>query len=254
MKASVVIANYKNAKFIGDCINSLNSQTYSNIEIICFDDNSKDNSIEVIKKFNNVKVLANKSQSNFGSFNQMNAFKKAIEISTGDIIFFLDSDDFFHKDKIEKVMNIFLNNNDKNIIYDLPIIIKDKVQIYKKNKKNLFKTYWGYIHPTSCISIEKDLLKSFRVSFNNEFPNIWVDLRILLFSKYMHSYDVINENLTYYRQTSENVSSRFKKYSKSWWIRRSEAHDYYFDFMKKQFKISKKFRLFLTKIINKLLK
>ena len=35
----------------------------------------------------------------------MNAFKKAIEISTGDIIFFLDSDDFFHKDKIEKVMN-----------------------------------------------------------------------------------------------------------------------------------------------------
>ena len=159
MKASVVIANYNNAKFIGDCINSLNSQTYSNIEIICFDDNSKDNSIEVIKKFNNVKVLANKSQSNFGSFNQMNAFKKAIEISTGDIIFFLDSDDFFHKDKIEKVMNFFSKNNDKNIIYDLPIIIKDKVQIYQKSTKNLFKTYWGYIHPTSCISIRKRFIK-----------------------------------------------------------------------------------------------
>ena len=165
MKASVVIANYNNAKFIKDCINSLISQTYSNIEIIFFDDNSKDNSIEVIKEFNNVKVLANKSQSKFGSFNQMNAFKKAIEISTGDIIF-LDSDDFFHKDKIEKVMNIFLNNNDKNIIYDLPIIIKDKVQIYQKNTKNLFKTYWGYIHPTSCISIRKRFIKkSFRVCF-----------------------------------------------------------------------------------------
>ena len=48
MKASVVIANYNNAKFIEDCINSLNSQTYNNIEIIFFDDNSKDNSIEVI--------------------------------------------------------------------------------------------------------------------------------------------------------------------------------------------------------------
>ena len=47
MKASVVIANYNNAKFIEDCINSLNSQTYNNIEIIFFDDNSKDNSIEV---------------------------------------------------------------------------------------------------------------------------------------------------------------------------------------------------------------
>ena len=54
MKASVVIANYNNAKFIDDCINSLISQTYKNIEIIFFDDNSKDNSIETIKKFDNI--------------------------------------------------------------------------------------------------------------------------------------------------------------------------------------------------------
>ena len=107
MKASVVIANYNNAKFIDDCINSLISQTYKNIEIIFFDDNSKDNSIETIKKFDNIKIIENSSQTNFGSFNQMNAFKKAIESSKGDIIFFLDSDDFFHKDKIEKITNIF---------------------------------------------------------------------------------------------------------------------------------------------------
>ena len=88
MKASVVIANYNNAKYIDDCIKSLISQTYKNIEIIFFDDNSKDNSIETIKKFNNVKVIENKSQTNFGSFNQMNAFKNAIEASNGDIIFF----------------------------------------------------------------------------------------------------------------------------------------------------------------------
>ena len=48
MKASVVIANFNNAKFIKDCIDSLNSQTYNNIEIIFFDDNSSDNSIEII--------------------------------------------------------------------------------------------------------------------------------------------------------------------------------------------------------------
>ena len=45
MKASIVIANYNNSKYIENCINSLNSQTYNNIEIIFFDDNSKDNSI-----------------------------------------------------------------------------------------------------------------------------------------------------------------------------------------------------------------
>ena len=88
MKASIVIANYNNAKFIEDCINSLNSQTYKNIEIIFFDDNSKDNSIEIIEKFKNIKIIKNNTQTNFGSMNQMNAFKKGIEQSTGDIIFF----------------------------------------------------------------------------------------------------------------------------------------------------------------------
>ena len=78
MKASVVIANYNNAKYIEDCINSLNSQTYNNVEIIFFDDNSKDNSTEIIKKFHNIKVIENNIQTNFGSFNQMNAFKKVI--------------------------------------------------------------------------------------------------------------------------------------------------------------------------------
>ena len=54
MRASVVIANYNNAKFIPDCINSLKSQTYNNIEVIFFDDNSTDSSLEVIEKFENV--------------------------------------------------------------------------------------------------------------------------------------------------------------------------------------------------------
>ena len=88
MKASVVIANFNNAKFIKDCINSLNSQTYNNIEIIFFDDNSQDNSIEIIEKFKNVKIIKNNFQSKFGSMNQMNAFQKAIELSNGEIIFF----------------------------------------------------------------------------------------------------------------------------------------------------------------------
>ena len=256
MKASVVIANYNNAKYIEDCINSLNSQTYNNVEIIFFDDNSKDNSTEIIKKFHNIKLIENDIQTNFGSFNQMNAFKKAIEMSTGDIIFFLDSDDFFHEEKIEKIVNAFLNNDGKLIIYDLPIIVKDDLKIYQKRIDSFFKTYWGYIHPTSCISIRKKFVnKVFDSTLNNKFPNIWLDLRILLFSKYLHRYDVIYENLTYYRQSNENVSSKFKKYSKSWWFRRNEAHDYYFDFIKKNnLKFRKNLDYYITKIINKLIK
>ena len=80
MKISVVIANYNSGKYINQCINSLKSQTYKNIEIIFFDDNSTDNSLEIIQKYSDVKIIKNKSQTNYGSINQLNAFKNAINL------------------------------------------------------------------------------------------------------------------------------------------------------------------------------
>lgn len=255
MKASVVIANYNNAKFIKDCINSINSQTYDNIEIIFFDDNSQDNSIKIIKNFKNIKIIENNSQTEFGSINQMNAFQKAIEMSTGDVIFFLDSDDYFHQDKIGKIVDLFSNDANKMIIYDFPIILRNNSEIMQKKTKNIFNTYWGYIHPTSCISVRKKFInKVFDITLSKNYTNIWLDLRILLFSKYLHTYNTIDENLTYYRQTEDNVSSKFKKFSKNWWSRRNEAHDYFFDFIEKNnLRAGKNLDFYITKFINKII-
>tara|TARA_Y100000591_G_scaffold323981_1_gene342664 strand:- start:452 stop:1219 length:768 start_codon:yes stop_codon:yes gene_type:complete len=255
MKASVIIANYNNSKFIQDCINSIYSQTYKDIEIVFFDDNSNDDSIDVIDKFKNIKVIKNKIQTKYGSINQMNAFKKSVEISSGDIIFFLDSDDYFHKNKIERVINCFLRDKEKMIIYDYPIILKDENNFSQKKTFNFFNTYWGYIHPTSCISIRREFIeKVFNSIFQENFTDIWFDLRILIFSKYLHRYNVIDENLTYYRQTEGNVSSKFRKFSKKWWNRRSEAHDYFDEFKKKNnLNINKNLDFFITKIINKII-
>ena len=255
MKASVVIANYNNAKFIKDCINSLNSQTYNNIEIIFFDDNSKDNSIEIIENFKYVKIIKNNSQTKFGSINQMNAFQKAIEISTGEIIFFLDSDDYFHQNKIEKIIDLFYKDENKMIIYDFPIIFRNNSEIIQKKTKNIFNTYWGYIHPTSCISVRKKFInKVFDTILNKKFTNIWLDLRMLLFSKYLNTYNTVDENLTYYRQTEDNISSKFKKFSKSWWKRRNEAHEYFFDFVEKNnLRAEKNLDFYITKFINKII-
>lgn len=255
MRASVVIANYNNAKFINDCINSLKSQTYNDIEIIFFDDNSQDNSLEVIKEYKDIKTIENKEQTKFGSFNQMNAFKKSIQISTGDIIFLLDSDDFFRKDKIEKVIKFFLENKNENIVFDFPILKRNNIEIPQKKKNNLFNTYWGFIHPTSCISIRRsfsDKLLDKVLNFN--YPDIWLDLRILLFSKYLHNYNTLNEHLTFYRQFDGNISSKFKRFSKAWWQRRYEAHEYFLNFVKSNnLKINKNFDFFITKLINKFL-
>ena len=255
MKASVVIANYNNSKFINECIESLNNQTYQNIEIIFFDDNSSDNSLEVIKKFKNIKIIENKSQTKFGSFNQMNAFKKSIQSSTGEIIFLLDSDDFFKNNKIEKVIDFFSKNKNENIVFDYPIIKKKNIEIPQKKKINFFKTYWGYIHPTSCISIRRKYSdKIFDKIVDNKFSDIWLDFRLLLFSKYLEKYNVINENLTFYRQFEGNESSKFKKFSKTWWQRRSLAHDYFLNFkIINNLKISKNLDFYISKMVSKFL-
>jgi glycosyltransferase involved in cell wall biosynthesis len=256
MKASIVIANYNNSNFIEECINSLNSQTYKDIEIIFFDDNSKDNSIDVIKKFTNVKIIQNKIQTKYGSLNQMNAFKKSVELSTGDIIFFLDSDDYFKKDKVEKIINFFLENKEKKIVFDFPIILKENKKFNVTMNKKKFYTYWGYIHPTSCISIRKEFINEvFNKTVNDKFTEIWLDLRVLLFSKFLDKYNTINENLTFYRQFEGNISSKFKKFKKSWWKRRDEAHDYFFDFMKiNNLDTKKNLDFYITKVINKFIK
>ena len=76
----------------------------------------------------------------------------------------------------------------------------------------------------------------------------------MLFSKYIHKYNVIDQNLTYYRLTDENISSEFKKFTKKWWNRRNEAHEYFHDFMKKNnLRTRKNLDFYITKIVNKII-
>ena len=134
---SVLIANYNNEIFIPECINSIRKQTYKNIDIIFFDDHSKDSSINKIKDFSEVKIIQNKEKTKIGSFNQMKAFEEAYKLSRGEIILLLDSDDYLHENKIEEIVNFFNNNKDAKIVFDYPIITKDKSFKNIKKKKEV---------------------------------------------------------------------------------------------------------------------
>ena len=253
---SILIANYNNSPYIQHCINSLNSQTYGNLEMIFFDDNSSDNSIDIVKQFSNVKIIENKIQTKFGSLNQLNAFKEAIKISKGDLIFLLDSDDYFTKNKIEKVIDYFNNNKNAKIVFDYPLIVENKNIYPEKKKLRFFKTYWPYIHPTSCISIKKNYFEEMlKVISYKDFTDVWLDLRICLFSKYiLKDFHIINENLTFYRKTTSNISSKFNKFSKNWWKRRMQAHQYFQKFSRdNELNFNKNFDFLITKLICKFL-
>ena len=256
-KVSILIANYNNEIFISDCINSIKKQTYKNIEIIFFDDFSKDKSIDKIKNFNEVKIIQNIEKTQIGSFNQIKAFKEAYKLSDGEIILLLDSDDYFYETKVQEVVNFFSNKKNAKIVFDYPIITNNKDFTNVENKKKKFSSLWPFIHPTSCISIKSDSFDEIIESVSMKiYPDVWLDFRLCIYSKYiLNNMYILNKNLTYYRQVETNVSSKFKFLSNNWWKRRMEAHHYVIHFFKlKNIEYKNNLDYFLTKIYNLFLK
>ena len=253
LKVSILIANYNNQYYLEECIKSIKSQTYKNIEVIFHDDFSSDESLIKASKFKNLKIIKNKKRGKFGSFNQMNAYQRAFNKSTGEIIFFLDSDDFFKKNKVKDTVNEFLKNNKISAIFDLPIIKYEKKMKFAKNKKKLLDNYWPYIPPQSCISIRRKHFKKMMNKINfNLFPDIWMDFRIALYLKYISkNFFILNNNLTFYRQSPKMVSSNFKFLSTSWLKRRMQAHNYvkYF-YLKNKINYRKNLDYFITAFVN----
>ncbi len=263
LNVSIIVVNYNNSKYLTRCLDSLIKQTYKNFEIILVDDQSIDNSVNIAKKFfirtkfKKFKLIINKKKTKFGSYNQMNCIMAGLNLSKGNLILFLDSDDFFKKSKVIEVINFFKKNNKTKITFDLAYKFfsrKKKVK-FKISKRNKNIIPWPSFPSQSTIAIKKDYLKKiFKKIIINKYPDIWLDFRILSKSYYdFGDLKYLNKYLTYYQQHPQSESHKFKKYSKNWWKRRREAHE----FVKKQvYRDQKKiFSLdyYLTDLVNKFL-
>ena len=102
---SVIISNYNYGYFLPEAINSVLQQTYRNFELIVVDDGSTDNSREVIESYQG--QLAAIFQPNSG---QGEAFNVGVSKATGEIVCFLDADDYYHPDKLRKIVSGFCNH------------------------------------------------------------------------------------------------------------------------------------------------
>ena len=253
IKVSVLIANYNNEKYLIECIDSVKKQTYQNVEIIIHDDSSSDNSINRINKYKNITIIKNRKRGKYGSYNQMNAYYRAFKKSKGEIIFLLDSDDLFKKNKIKTVINTFLKNKKISSLFDLPIYKYRNKLKFIKNKKKVISNFWPFIPPQSCIVMKREKFKEIIKKINfNLFPDIWMDFRIGMYLKYIKKdFYILDKNLTYYRQSQEMISANFKFLSIAWWRRRMQAHDYveYF-FLKNKINYKKNLDYSLTNFIN----
>jgi glycosyltransferase len=126
-------------------------QTYQDIEYIIIDGGSTDGTIEILRKYEN-RISRWISASDNGIYDAMN---KGIELATGDIIGFLNSDDIYNDNKvIEEIVSVFTNYYVDSCYGDLVYVDKlnsHKVKRYWKSqsfKESAFKKGWHPPHPT----------------------------------------------------------------------------------------------------------
>ena len=251
--ASIIIVNYNNAKYLNKSVNSALNQNYKSKEIIVIDDNSSDNSIKILQTYKKkIFIIKKKKKFKYGSYNQIQSYFKGFLKSKGRYIFFLDSDDYFKKNKIKNVIDHFEKNKKINVIFDLPILKYKKRNEKKKFKqKNFLLSSWPRFSNQSCISAKRNFArKLFKISKINRFNTIWFDFRIASYCYLKEKkIDILEKYLTYYRQLDNSASKKYKTFSKDWWKRRNEAHDF-MTYLNKKLKI--KDRLTIDKIITKI--
>ena len=169
---SIIIPVYNNEKFLKKCLESVINQSIENIEIICIDDGSTDNSLKILKKYESqdkrIKII---SQMNSGAAIARN---KGIDLANGEYILFLDSDDWLELNALEKLLNNVISNDSDLVLFNAVEhkddgVLKNRIYMdvnssedynnftfnYKFNKKFVMNGYlviWSKFYKTSFLT------------------------------------------------------------------------------------------------------
>lgn len=157
---SINIPVYKCEQYIYRCLESVKNQTYKNLEIILVNDSTPDNSVEIIEEYIkehvqlNIKLIHHKENSGLSLVRNT-----GINHSTGEFIFFLDSDDDIESNCIELLVNNQKQTNSKMVIAqnrwintfdqttkDFGFPTRSKLKIYNSNS-GIFKAYCEGMFP-----------------------------------------------------------------------------------------------------------
>jgi glycosyltransferase involved in cell wall biosynthesis len=203
---SIITPSYNSSRFISQTIESVLAQTYQDWEMIIVDDVSPDNSNDIIDEYckKDSRITLIKLEKNSGPAVARN---KAIEEAKGRYIAFLDADDLWHPEKLEKQIN-FMNENNLALSYaSYYIISEDNVDLGIFTTKERID-YFDLLKTNSigCLTAMYDTKLIGKVLM----PNIIKKQDYGLWLKILKQIDYAKgllEPLAYYRLVSNSVSS-----------------------------------------------
>ncbi len=214
---SVITPVYNSEKVIEKTLESVFSQTYKNIEVILVDDCSKDNSASIIKKYqeSHPEVVYYLQPTNMGAGAARN---KALELAKGQYVAFLDADDLWKPEKIEKQINQL---KEKNGAFSFTAIemIDGEDKIIKGKRKVKEEIDYKFLLsntmiPTSAVLVDRCIKGDFRMHLRRGGQDYSTWLKLLRDGTKAYG---INEALVGYRIDGESLSSNKLKSIKQIW-------------------------------------
>ena len=212
---SVCIATYNGSKYIKEQLDSILSQLSENDEIIISDDNSKDDTLQIIKEINDhrIKVITNKLSTSKHLYSQNHYkvtlnFENTLKHAKGDYVFLSDQDDIWMPNKVKKSIealkkyDLVLSNH--SIIDSEGNIQKNFYYIENPIKKTFCGNLFSLSFPGCCMAFRRNILiDSLPFPKNLIMHDGWIFL--LAFINKRHIF-FIDEPLIKYRRHSNNVS------------------------------------------------
>ena len=203
---SIIMPYYQKRKYVKLAINSVIYQTYKNLElIIVYDDENKEDLYfleKIIKKDKRIKILVNKK--NLGAGRSRN---KGIKQSKGALIAFLDSDDLWLRNKIDKQV-FFMKKNEIEISHTSYYIIDSNNKIIGDRKANDMN--YKLLLSSCDIGLSTVMLKKKLITNKIKFADIKTKEDYVLWLQITHNNKKIlglKDNLTKWRKLDDSLSS-----------------------------------------------
>ena len=211
-RVSVIIPAYNAGLYVKEAIESVLSQTYSDIELIAVDDASTDRTGEIIKTFGS-RVNYMHHDANMGPSAARNT---GIKHARGEYIAFLDADDAWMPDKIEKQIRLFENNSGIGLVYSDGYNISASgleagrfFEIAKPHRGFAFnKLILDNFIPTSTVVIRRRIINEAGY-FDGRF-SVSQDFELYLRISERYEIDFVNEPLAKHMINPEGISSKHR--------------------------------------------
>ena len=210
---SIITASHNSEKFIEDSIQSVISQSYELIEYIIVDGNSTDKTMQIVNKYcDHINKII--SEPDNGIYD---AYNKGILFSNGDVLLFLNSDDYlFDNEVVEKIANVFQRNNEFKCVYGNVKVLNEKTGFSQiKGFRNLsiedIKNGWWPQHP--ALFLKRDVYREYM--FNPKYKIAGdLDLIVKVFRDHAIFCHYVDFTVTVFRQNG--ISNNLETILETW--------------------------------------